>query len=904
MTFLRLAGRLSMAAVLLTAVVGASVARDVTRLAAVVADGKPRGLVTVVVPVPEALHEVDEATFEVRSTGDIEILGRRTGYAVQKGRPVRPLVLTLRVPAGADAGATNAADVYFRSADLELIVPIVVRVALVRNVSIEGSREMRGLRLGDRLTLEYLVRNAGNAADTLMVDARGPNGWTVRLAQPSRIIVPARGKMELTVNVVVPGTANVGDHQLAVTVRPPRSTLILGAVYTTLGVTGRSGQVAGVSLRPLVAFAASSEGSAFMTGATVEGPLRGNTYLRAQLSPVANHGGLAMQGLSAVGAFSSPFNATLAGERWDIAAGNVGLQLSPLTGVNVLGQGVSARANTGVHEGRAIIARPGSGAAAGVSLLGAGLWRQTAYGRIGGSLSHLSEDRGFSSDRALTAVGADYTSNAFGTLTFGSSVAHRSSAGRAGVGYGASIEHERSSERGALRITHAPGGTAGFARATDELQFDFSRVLTPRWSSDVSVLRSNDAGPVFREMRVSSMSLGQRLIITPAMHLTLRGSSSSFDAVAAVGSIGDFGAADQSLSAGTEYRYGLLAFGAEGSYGVVTRSSRRFDGSRYVAAAAQRTARLSASRAFERWGALDGRLGLEMTDAGVGLPGEMLNAGVRWTNIPLELFERPLRLNAEASYQQLGQLQSSLVTRSSVAMALPWGLDVAVSAERNPFFRDAQGRPGWIAAMRVTASTRVYTPDALGPKGVVFEDRNQNSVRDAGEPGVAGVVVRRGEARARTDKQGVYRLPVNARGVARIDQASLPMGLLSHPQLAMDSGERLDLPVLPTATALLDLVIVPDDGGRIPQVDLEPAVVMLRDATGFEWVGRRTSPTQAEFSGVPMGTYTVVFNATRLREPLRADEQTVVLGAGESRVVIVQLRSRTVRVFTPQVRKE
>jgi hypothetical protein len=45
-------------------------------------------------------------------------------------------------------------------------------------------------------------------------------------------------------------------------------------------------------------------------------------------------------------------------------------------------------------------------------------------------------------------------------------------------------------------------------------------------------------------------------------------------------------------------------------------------------------------------------------------------------------------------------------------------------------------------------------------RGVVYHDKNGNSVRDKGEPGVRGVLVSNGEEVAVTDKQGRYELPV------------------------------------------------------------------------------------------------------------------------------------------------
>ncbi len=902
------AARLALAALLAFAG-DASVARaltrpgdDAIRLPTVMAEGVPRGLVTITVPIPAELANETDVSFEVRLSGEVEVLGRLRGPARVAGGTSRPLVLTLRVPAVADAGTVDAATVLFRGASGRVFeVPLQLRVTAVRSIAVLGTREMRGLRSGDRLELAYRLVNAGNTRDTVRLVARGPAGWVLRLDRAAIAIVEPRAQLEFTVSIGVPVSANVGDHTISVAAVHPVGGDVLSLAYTTLGVTGRAGDVAGLVLRPTVAIATGAGATETFSGVELAGPVSASLSLRAQASPYATRGGVTTQGLSSVGAISAPFSAALYNERFELSLGNTGLQLSDLTGVNITGRGLTARAVSPAQELRAVVAEPSS-VSAGTrgQLLGAGYWRETGRGRFGGSLSRLLERNGVGTSRELTSVAADYRSLPMGSVSLGAGLAHRSWADGSGLGYSLSAIHERPADRASLRVTHAPGGSAAFARASDEWQFDGSRVVNERLVVDASAQRAIDGGSFFGGLDARSWTIGQRYAQAENLAWGLRAQSSEFVASApATSDIGDFGSRERALAANVEWRVSLLAISAEGTIGNVSRLTTLADGRRDRTTAAQRGARLNVTRAFERWGAFDAAAALEQTAAGVGVPGNVWSASVRWSEFPFAIGTRLARINLEQTVQRLGSLSPTVTTRATLRTALPGGLDLAVSGERNPFFRDASGRAGWIFAARLTASTRLYAPKALGPEGVVFEDADLDGTRDAGEAGVAGVVVRRGEDKATTDRQGRYRLPIAARGRTRIDQSSLPSGLVAHPSLAADSVERLDLPVLPTGSVEVELRLVADESGRLPALDLAPAVVMLRDATGFEWVARRTGPTRAVFDGIPVGEYVLVLNLTRLREPLRSEDGVAVRVAPRTTsAVVAPLRTRAVRTFT------
>lgn len=84
--------------------------------------------------------------------------------------------------------------------------------------------------------------------------------------------------------------------------------------------------------------------------------------------------------------------------------------------------------------------------------------------------------------------------------------------------------------------------------------------------------------------------------------------------------------------------------------------------------------------------------------------------------------------------------------------------------------RAIAGRGGWPSVVRAICAASVVmsvvgrSPAAVAQesaRGVVFEDRNGNGLRDGGEPGVAGVVVSNQQEVVVTDEQGSYVLPVS-----------------------------------------------------------------------------------------------------------------------------------------------
>src|SRR5438309_11305388 len=127
---------------------------------------------------------------------------------------------------------------------------------------------------------------------------------------------------------------------------------------------------------------------------------------------------------------------------------------------------------------------------------------------------------------------------------------------------------------------------------------------------------------------------------------------------------------------------------------------------------------------------------------------------------------------------------------------------------------------------------------ALRPavQGVVYEDRNANGRRDPEEPGVLGAVVRRGAESVVTDRSGRFRFYDRTDAPARLDETSLPFGLVVNAAALPPPGARRgDIGVIPTSPMEVELLLMPGDDGPLPTVDFHGALVRARDAHGDLW---------------------------------------------------------------------
>jgi hypothetical protein len=299
-------------------------------------------------------------------------------------------------------------------------------------------------------------------------------------------------------------------------------------------------------------------------------------------------------------------------------------------------------------------------------------------------------------------------------------------------------------------------------------------------------------------------------------------------------------------------------------------------------------------------GAFEASANYEQNGAGSGLLPQQSLFVIRAAAVPLPVGVWGATGSASVQrYDWFGSRPGATVVRAGFHLPLPAGLALTFDAEHNPLFVAAAG--GWNIALKLEYSTIVPVPGlGAGARGNVYEDRNANGLRDAGEPGLAGVLVRRGTESAITDRAGRYRFLTRADEPARLDEGSLPFGLIAP----FSASPSLDLAVLPTSPVMVRL-IPSGDGGQVaplPPGGLAAVRVQARDQAGNIWTARADTQGVAILHALPPGTYQIELDLTNLRTPLilRGSLPSFKVEAGGSvPPILIPLFPRRVRMLDP-----
>ena len=864
--------------------------------AILVADAAPRSFRVVTVAIPAALRRAERVRYDVERIGGATILGSETG-SLDPRSPSSSVVLTLGVPAGALGGRARVAMVRF-TADgrVALDVPIELDVAGRSRIDVTPRRAMRGAQRGDRIDMSFSIRNAGNVRDTIDLVVAAPPAWSTRFTEPSHIALAPGEMVERTIVVLVPTLCDLGDFGVAIVATGRGGERARG--LATVEVTDRL--QAGFRSGPVVTLGVGSTANVrgetrAVESAAVQGRVSDGVTISGRISsplpsdPVTSRS-LAMLDYSPRSNFLSVGAAT-----WSATLGNTGTGLSALGGESVFGRGGSLRFDARNSEVRLFAAAPDAGGGASwdqSSLIGASIDTKVGAGTVSAFLAHLRDSS--YSIRALDAAGVGLDVRPWSDGMVSGELAARSYRGGSGMGVAGVLHTPLAGGQVDLRLAHAPGGANAFALATDELTATGDRAIG-RLRADASYWTTRDESVSSDVLNSTGWSLSPAYPVLPTLTMTsyVQGSS-----ITTSGSDGSFASTQRDLGVRGVLLRGGFELSADGRLSTISRAI----GGASPAAASDVSRRITDRLRLDHAGArgefgIGGSVETNIVGAAT-LPAQTtIDAHID----RLQPITRLPHLTLSGSAQRLRFGDATLtMSRLEANLELARSTRIVFGIERGTA-RDAAGVLQTVLTLKVERAARLPALGRRSATGVVFEDRNGNGVRDPGEPGVSGIVVRRGAQSAVTDGGGVFRLDDRAAGRTEIDPRSLPSGWLPSSRSMASEGAELSLGVVPSAALDVDVTLAVAGDAAAP-VTVGRAVLTLRDSAGRVWTAWTDGASHATFDALPVGRYTLVTTLDGPSEPLLVDPVAPIeiTGAARRQHVAVTVRTRPLRMFKAQ----
>jgi hypothetical protein len=863
-------------------------------VSSVLASGAPRSYQVVSIPIPDAFSHAANVEMEIVPHGDFAILGPRTRSLPTTTR--NRVGVTVGIPADARAGHSLAAEVHFSTQGIPaVVVPIEIDVRLVQQIALRAGNAPLNAQAGSDVIVPFEVSNTGNAKEKLAVELTLPSGWSERDVHPSPIELQPGETIKKRVRLAIPSLASTGSSFLGVALRGGGEVLADKTITVDVFNSSSIGREAGPLITTSISQANDENGRAnslFTMSAT--GALFDSVRADARISRGSILGGAASTTFAHLGSYQSAASLSLTAPSGQLNLGNTGTSFSDLTGLYPYGQGALLRLQhpgwsfTGL--GALSVAQPGvSQRRPMVGVLGE---RQFGDARLSTSLSHLA-DAG-PSPRKLDAAGIGAAIPTLFGSTLKAEIAERRFADGSGFGWSSGLVRTGPDRNEELRVTHAPGGSDAFARATNEVIANISEKLTPRASVSAAGWRTTDATSVFSGLTARGFSLRPQYSILGSTSLSIEARTYDFDAIARptpANAGGGFGNREQQLGFGLSTSLRRYYLNTTAYVGNVTRTVSPA-GERVITDRTPRNYWTTNAGWAGAGGAVEAQSRIEQTRDRGGFVNQQTMLGIRGEQVILPWLGG---MRGEGELQHVtgfGDERSSVV-RAGIAVPIMNGVALGLDAERNSIFHSVSGRVPWIVGLRIEHSLTLPMLRQPGTSGYVYEDRNGNQRRDSDEPGVAGVVVRRGNETSVADAAGKYRVGGDAAKPVMIDEASLPDGWTA---VAAAHG---DLGILLTTAAEIELVVAPRSGISAVQVDLARARVMARDSSGREWIARMTGPSTATFESLPVGSYTLEFDLSELSEPLvpRSPVPSLMVTGRDSKSITVTLDPRPIRMW-------
>jgi hypothetical protein len=626
------------------------------------------------------------------------------------------------------------------------------------------------------------------------------------------------------------------------------------------------------------------------------GPLTAfyNIDARAAIAP-DNMQAAAVRGLSRVGSYAMSPYVTIWSQTSRFAAGNVIGTFGDLTGVNASGRGLSAEMARGSSKIEVVAAKPlGFEGVKNEGMVLGGRYDRPAFGLdLSASASYLRS--AFDPDQRLASLAVEATSHAFPIALLSGGLAWRDFDQGSGVGALFTARHHTEQRDVEFRAVHAPGGGRAFARTRDEISMLGSQAIGEKLQVGGSAYFAGDENRAFRDISTNTVSLYQQYRWRPLTTFRLEQRTTSFNATS--GELG-FGNSEQTIVGSANSTAGDIFYSLQASIASIARSVTSPDLGEVTSRGPRYSIRSVAGVNLNN-GILQGELAYERADARAGYLPQQVSIGASLDRYRFAVMSQPVFLQASVMRYNWGETRDGMtILRSSASVPLNHNIELVAGAERNPLYRNRDGKGDWTFSLRVDKRVALPRLTYGAISGIVFQDANGNGIRDDGERGIEGVTVRMGENRAVTQDDGRYFFWEGPRAQPAVETASLPSGLIAGVPRGRGESGRFELPATATASVEVTIAFAPGPFGTTPDVDISALPVIARDKGGREWTARRIGPRTALFESLPVGEYTLDFDFNTLAEPgtLRMDKEVKFRAqAGVQLRVAAELAGRPLR---------
>jgi len=865
-----------------------------TVLPPVKTSGAPRSYQVVSIPVPDALSQATQLEMEIVPHGEFVILGPQVRSLSASARS--HVGVTIGIPASALAGRLVAADVRFSAPGMPvIIIPVEIDVDLVRQIVLRPGTAPLNAQAGNDVIIPFEIINSGNAQETVRAELTLPTAWSSREPQQTSIAIAPGETVKKRVRLTVPPLSSTGSSFVRVVLRAGDQLLADQTLTVEVFNSSSIGRQAGPLISSAVAHANDENGRPnTLVTLSATGALFDSVHVDARMSQGSALGGAASNVFAHLGSFQSSASVSFTAPSGQLSLGNTGTSFSDLTGLYPYGQGALLHLQhpEWSFTGLGAVSLAQLGTSQRKPMVGIRGERQFGEAQVSASASHLA-DTG-PSPRRLDAVGVGAAVPSIFGSTFKAEIAERQYQDGSGLGWSSGMERIAPESNEELHVTHAPGGSDAFARATNEIIANASQRLTSRVALSASAWRTTDATSVFSGLRANGFSLRPQYTLRGSTTLALEARSYVFDAVTrptASSAAGGFGNNEQQLGISLSTYLRGYYLNSSAYLGNVTRTVSPV-GQQVISDRTPRNYWTTNAGWSGVGGVLEVQSRIEQTRDRGGFVNQQTMVGIRGEQVVLPWLGG---LRAEGELQHVTDFggEQSGIMRAGFALPILNGLALKVDAERNSIFHSVNGNVPWILGVRLEHALTVPMLRQPGTSGYVYQDLNGNQRRDPDEPGVPGAIVKRGGETAVADGSGKYRVGGDSRQPVMVDEASLPDGWTA---IGMARG---DLGVSLTTSAVVELVVAPRSGIEQVEVDLSKTHVIARDSAGREWIARMSGPTTATFESLPIGTYTLDFDLSELSEPLvpRSPLAQLVVSGKESKSVTVTLDPRPIRMW-------